>query len=142
MSEFIKLLSTYNLFNYLFPGYVFIFYINLFTNYAIPKSNILTEFFLAYFLGLVISRIGSLIIKPILDKFNFIEYADYEKFVKASKLDSKIDLLLEVNNMYRTLIALFLICFLFLSIDIILKKMEIILNKDYLQLSILLLGHL
>ena len=55
---------------------------------------------------MIISRIGSLIIAPILKKMKITKFENYKDFVKASKKDEKIDLLSEVNNMYRTIIAL------------------------------------
>ena len=56
-----------------------------------------------YFIGLFISRIGSLVIEPMLKKMRFIKYANYADFAKAVKTDSKIDTLSEMNNYLRSL---------------------------------------
>lgn len=67
--------------------------------------------FLYYFLGLICGRIGSLIIEPVLKKIGFVKFSQYSKFVEASKKDQKLELLSEVNNMYRTFCAmLFTFC--------------------------------
>ena len=63
--------------------------------------------FLYYFLGLVVSRFGSLVIGPLLKSFSFIKFADYRAFIDASKKDTQIEVLSEANNSYRTLCALF-----------------------------------
>ena len=55
---------------------------------------------------MTISRFGSVIIEPLFKKIKFLKFRDYKDFVKASKKDSKIDLLSEVNNTYRTLNAM------------------------------------
>ena len=71
--------------------------------------------FLYYFLGLVVSRFGSLVIEPILKKIGFVHFASYRDFVSASKKDDKIEVLSEVNNMYRTLCSLFALLLLLLG---------------------------
>ena len=62
---------------------------------------------LYYFIGMVISRFGSLFIEPTLKKISFLKFADYKSFVSASKKDEKIELFSEVNNTYRTITAMF-----------------------------------
>lgn len=108
MSDFLKKISSYNILNYLIPGFVFALYIQYFTVLNIFPENDIQSTVLCYFLGLVISRIGSLIIKPILEFFRVIQLVDYEAFVKASQKDAKIDILSEANNLYRSFVSLFL----------------------------------
>jgi len=107
MSEFLEKLSSYNLFNYLFPGVVFCLLADEFFSYSLIQDDIIVGVFLYYFIGLVISRIGSLIVEPILKKVGFISFAEYKDYIAASKTDPKIETLSEVNNMYRTVVALF-----------------------------------
>jgi hypothetical protein len=59
--------------------------------------------------GLVISRVGSLVVEPILKRTSFLNLAEHKDFAAASKKDSKIETLLEVNNMYRTLGTMFIL---------------------------------
>lgn len=107
MNEIIKKISSYNLFNYLLPGTIFAYSTSYVSDFNLVQSNILIAAFLYYFIGMVISRIGSLIIEPILKKTNFVIFSSYSDFVKASKIDDKIDILSEANNTYRTIVALF-----------------------------------
>jgi hypothetical protein len=111
MNELLSKLSSYNLFNYLFPGVIFAFLADAITSYTFIQSNIVIGLFLYYFIGLVISRFGSLVIEPLLKhrKIKFIKYVDYKDFVDACKKDDKLETLLEVNNTYRTLCSLFLL---------------------------------
>jgi hypothetical protein len=102
-------LSSYNFFNYLLPGILFVVISAAFTKYNFVQSNIVLGAFLYYFIGLVISRLGSLVLEPILKWISFVKFADYNDFVTASKKDEQIALLSEVNNMYRTLVSL-IIC--------------------------------
>ncbi len=109
MKDLLDKLSSYNIFNYLFPGVVFVVLASKLTSYNFVQQDILVGAFLYYFIGLVISRIGSIFIEPILKFIKFLKFADYKRFVKASKIDTRIDTLSEVNNMYRTICSLFLI---------------------------------
>lgn len=117
MKDIIDKLSSYNLFNYLFPGVVFVVLANAITHYSFVQQDILLGIFLYYFIGLVISRFGSLVIEPLLKRFSFLKFANYRDFVAASKKDEKVELFSEINNTYRTLCA----CF---SLLILLKLFE------------------
>lgn len=108
MKDLIDKLSSYNIFNYLFPGVVFVVISSKLTTYNFIQQDILVGAFLYYFIGLVISRIGSIFIEPFLKFIKFLNFAEYKRFVKASKADTRIDTLSEVNNMYRTICSLFL----------------------------------
>src|SRR5437016_1769057 len=112
MKELLDKLSSYHLFNYLVPGVVFAIVAQRVTQHSFSHSNLVISFFLYYFIGLVLSRIGSLIIEPFLKVIHFIRLGSYADFVTASMKDEKLELISEVNNMYRTLSAafVFLLC--------------------------------
>ena len=109
MDGILEKISSYNIFNYLFPGTLFAVIAEALTTYRFIQDDIVVGLFFYYFIGLVISRIGSLLIEPALKKARFITFVEYPKFVEASKSDPKIDMLSEANNMYRTLCALFML---------------------------------
>jgi len=104
MKDILSKLSSYNLFNYLFPGILFVIVASKVTHYSLIQQDVVIGVFLYYFIGLVVSRFGSLVIEPILRKTSFLRFADYEDFVAALKKDEKLELLSEVNNTYRTLV--------------------------------------
>src|ERR1700693_3580349 len=98
MNELLTKLSSYNLFNYLLPGVLFAVVASEATPYQFVRKDIVTGLFLYYFLGLVVSRFGSLVIGPILKSLSFIKFADYKAFVAASKKDAQIEVLSDAYN--------------------------------------------
>lgn len=112
MKELLDKISSYNLFNFLLPGVVFVALSSAFTGYSFVHDNLLIAAFLYYFVGLVISRFGSLVIEPALKRLGFLKFADHKEFIAASKQDEKIEVLSEVNNTYRTLCSMFVLLLL------------------------------
>lgn len=106
MNDLLNKLSSYHLFNYLLPGCLFAAGAAALGCQEIVPQNLILGFFVFYFFGLVISRLGSLILEPALKGIGFLRFAEYKLFVDASKKDPKIDVLSETNNMYRTLCSL------------------------------------
>ncbi|MFZ0774765.1 MAG: hypothetical protein WCA49_13280 [Candidatus Sulfotelmatobacter sp.] len=100
-------LSEYNLFNYLVPGSVFMIALRYVAG-AIPFENSVVLFLLtAYFVGMALSRIGSLVIEPVLLWTRLLVLCDFGEFVRAEKNDPKIRTLLQETNAYRTMAAVF-----------------------------------
>lgn len=109
MGEFIKKISSYNIFNYLFSGIIFCAIVERFTQYKIMQNDIFTYIFICYFIGLSISRVGSLILEPMLIKFNILKSYDYKDYLETSKNDNEIKIFLEIANMYRTFLSMFIV---------------------------------
>ena len=78
----------------------------------LKDSNDFEKFFIWYFLGLLISRLGSLVFEKAFRKFAIIKFADYKDYVEVSKNDKLISQLSEQNNTYRTMLALFSVVFI------------------------------
>ena len=108
MKDLLEKLSSYNIFNYLLPGILFVGLGKEITSFSLVQDNLLIGLFFYYFIGLIISRIGSLTLEELLrnKKIKFVKFAEYEDYIKASKLDPKIEILSEQNNMYRSLCML------------------------------------
>ena len=106
MKDLLDKLSSYNIFNYLLPGVLFAVFVDALTSFHIVQKDPVVGVFVYYFLGSVVSRVGSLIVEPLLQRFRVVVFAPYEDFVRASKADPKIDILSEANNVYRTICAL------------------------------------
>jgi predicted histidine transporter YuiF (NhaC family) len=117
MSEILDKISSYNIFNYLLPGTLFAVIADKYSSYSFIQDNTLIAVFSYYFIGLVISRFGSLLIEPLLKKIRFLKFAEYNKYVIASKDDKKLEVLSEVNNMYRTLCSLFVSLLALMAFD-------------------------
>lgn len=111
----IEKITRYNLFNILLPWVVFIVFLLWTTEYELAWDvwdSIILLLFLSYFLWLIISRLGSLIIEPIFKKCKIVKYASYSDYLKVLKKDNKLDSLSEENNSYRTYVSLFSILLL------------------------------
>jgi hypothetical protein len=108
MKELLEKISSYNLFNYLLPGVIYSVAIDELTQFSIISENLVVVGFVCYFIGMVISRIGSIIVEPILKKIGFLKFKDYKDFISASQSDPKLEVLSEQNNTYRSIIAMLL----------------------------------
>ena len=107
MKDLLEKLSSYKIFNYLLPGIVFVILADALTNFHFIQQDIILGVFLYYFIGMVISRIGSIAIEPLLKWSKFVHFAPYADFVAATKEDNFLEVLSEANNMYRTFCSLF-----------------------------------
>ena len=125
MEQIFDKISEYNIINYIFPGSVFALLMQKIGTINLIQEDMLLGIFFYYFIGLIISRIGSVIIEPIFRSLKIIIYRDYTLFLNASRRDKKIDVLVEINNMYRTLVSLFLLLSIYKGVILILKKFNI-----------------
>lgn len=110
--DLLEKISSYNFFNYLLPGIIFAVIAKELLPYQLIQADIVIGAFVYYFIGLVISRVGSLVIEPLLKKIRFLKFADYKDFISASKTDSKIEIFSEANNTYRTFCSMLLLLLL------------------------------
>ena len=118
MKELLDKLSSYNIFNYLFPGIIScVASESLTTQVVLLQQDLVHGVFIYYLVGLVISRFGSLVLQPLLKKTGFIRFSNYQEYIEASKEDEKIGVFLETSNMYRTLSATFLLLFLVVPLE-------------------------
>ena len=111
MSEILNKISSYNIINYIIPGGIFYYIFSEIEILKIDNSNLLTQVFLIYFIGMTLSRIGSILIEPILIKAGFLKTEPYKNFLNASSKDVKIEILMESSALYRTLFTGFLFVF-------------------------------
>ncbi|NWO03847.1 hypothetical protein DFO83_104213 [Idiomarina loihiensis] len=135
MKDLFEKLSTYNIFNYLLPGVVFVAITKSLTKYNFIQEDIVIGVFLYYFIGLVISRVGSIIIEPALKWIEFIKFSEYRDYVEASNKDKLIEVLSEANNMYRTFLSLFLSLSLLKIFEILSERLQF-LNKFSAEMAI------
>lgn len=139
MKEILEKITSYNLFNYLFPGVLFVVLAKNFLFIDLTQGDIVLDIFVFYFVGLVISRFGSLVIETLLTKIRFLKFARYEDFVSVSKNDSKLEIFSLENNMYRTFIAMFTLLLLLKLYFYIQAIYPFLKNYDfYILISILL----
>lgn len=138
MKDLLDKLSSYNVFNYLFPGVLVAVLGTAVSSFKLLVDNIVIGVFLYYFYGLVISRIGSLVLEPVLKRAKVVRFAPYADFVAASHVDEKLETLSEQNNVYRTLASTFLCLILLAVADWMLARFPS-LSAYGLQIGVLLL---
>ena len=109
MNKFLEYLSSYQILNNLIPGIIFLVLIDMFDLIPIDKNNIVLLFFGGYFVGMILSRLGSMIIEPLFKKCKIVEYAPYSDYMEVEHKNNRLSMLLSENNMYRTFVALFLL---------------------------------
>lgn len=140
MKDILEKLSTYNIFNSLLPGVIFVIMAREFSRYNFIQNEIVLSGFLCYFIGMIISRFGSVIIEPILKKINFLKFEDYKNYVIASKKDTKIELLSEVNNTYRTICSMCVILIILNIYSVFNSNKNVSFEPDfYIIISIILI---
>ncbi|WP_066715146.1 hypothetical protein [Clostridium sp. Marseille-P299] len=109
MNNVIEKLGSYQIMTNLLPGAFFGMALRFLFELSLPTENIGEEILVFYFMGFVINRIGSLIINPILEKMKFIQEAPYPDYLKAVKVDAKLDILSETNNYFRSTLTCFVL---------------------------------
>lgn len=113
IKSFSEKVSSYQIFTFLFPGAVFLAVLSQLYPKTVPEFNIWEKLFLCYTVGMIISRIGSLVLEEFLFWlsniwWHFFDRIDYKKLILAERKDSKVNMLLQVCNTYRTMAAVFL----------------------------------
>lgn len=106
LTELLTKISSYNIFNNLVPGVVFSYMMDLVGIYTVSTGNLLTNLFVFYFIGVVISRVGSIFIEPVLKTARVVKYSEYSSYLLACEKDHKIPVLVEENNQYRTYVSM------------------------------------
>ncbi|WP_026613403.1 hypothetical protein [Ensifer aridi] len=119
MNDLLAKISSYDLFNNLIPGAIFVFFLSATGIYSLTAETIVGNLVVYYFVGLVISRIGSILIEPLLRFLGVVSFGKYEDFITASSKDPKILTLLESSNLFRTILALVLVCFVAFNWDVV-----------------------
>ena len=112
VTKLLDKLSSYQILSYLIPGSVCCVLLKHLVGYDIVHFSMVENVIICYFVGMVNSRLGSLILYPILKKTKFIKEAEYPDFVAAEKKDSKITVLSDINNVFRSFanVMLLLLC--------------------------------
>ena len=109
MDKLIEKIDSYNIFNYFVPGAIVFEFLRMLV--AAPSvSDVLSRLLIYYFTGLTVSRIGSMLLEPVFKAIHLVRHSDYDAYVKACEADKKIELFVEIANMYRTIYVGALVC--------------------------------
>ena len=127
MEKLLEKISIYHILNNLVPGSIFCLMLHRINGINMLSEKTIETVFVYYFVGMVVSRFGSLVVEPISIKFGIVKYADHHDYIAASPKDEMIATLLETNNLYRTIAASGLL--------VILIKVYIIIEQRFCFLS-------
>ena len=130
LAQIVEKISSYNIVNNLYPGILFVYVLKIMFGTNLLSNNWFENLIVFYFVGMVLSRIGSIVIEPVMKKIKIIKYAPYQDYVKASSIDPLVGTLSETNNTYRTLCAGFLLI-------LIIKGIKELVNYFNLQTGIM-----
>ena len=109
MDKFLNKLSEYHFIQSLVPGMIFTYCSKMFYGVNFLTDKPVYDFIVILIVGLIISRIGSVIVEPLLIKVKILNFCKYTDYIEASQKDSLIRNLSETNNLYRVIIATFLV---------------------------------
>lgn len=109
MEKIIDKLSSYHIFNYIIPGGLFIILCNNYINIKIEQEKFIYFFLMSYFIGIIISRISSLVTEKLMYFVFNIKKESHENYIKATKKDEKIEILMQDMNMYRNICTMLII---------------------------------
>lgn len=144
LTQIVEKISSYNIVNNLYPGILFVYVLKIMFGTNLLSNNWFENLIVFYFVGMVLSRVGSIIIESVMKKIKIIKYAPYQDYVKASSIDPLVATLSETNNTYRTLLSAFICAFMYklgASINEICLKNKITFlqeNKDWILLTLLI----
>ncbi len=105
MDKLLDKISKYHLINYIIPG-VFAVYLSRSLNEVdLLTKDLFLDVVFVYIMGLICSRIGSLVVEPILKWIGFVKFSDYKDYLSAEKKDPKLSDLVIDDNLYRTVVG-------------------------------------
>lgn len=107
MEKLLDKISHYEIVNNIIPGAIYIFILKNYCGINLLTSEWFYDIIQFYFFGVVISRIGSVIIEPICKKIKLVKYCSHADYIIASKNDDLIVTMSTINNMYRSLCTVF-----------------------------------
>ena len=119
MDKILQALNQYDVVTCIIPGLVFCQLTDWMYCTKFMGTDAFNLLVTSYIFGLIISRIGSIIIEPFCEKVGIIHKAPYSEWVQAKKQDDEIDTITTKSTVYRSLSALIFfqmilyICWLF-----------------------------
>jgi len=112
LEKIIERISAYEILNNIIPGTIYVVLTEKLTPFKIQTGSVWSDLVLYYFIGLVIGRVGSLVVERFLKKVNKLHFEPHSNYVKAEHKDKIVRELSTINNMYRTYTAVAL-CLVF-----------------------------
>lgn len=119
MEKLLEKISAYQFLNYMIPGVLFLYLVDMLGVYDVTVDNAFVMLLGGYCAGMIFSRIGSLVIEKLLLKCRFVTFAPYSDFVEAEQKDSKVTIISTENNTYRTFTAMFFVLLVLYGLNLL-----------------------
>lgn len=139
----LTVIPVYNLLTNLIPGTLLAILLKYFVEgcdiFSITDNTWIIAVIL-YFMGVINSRISSLMFEPLFKKLKIVKYASYDDYTKAEFKDTsgKLTLLSQANNEYRSYLSVFTLVIIFKLFFLSTKIKEFV--TDYISWFVLLFG--
>ena len=139
----LTVIPVYNLLTNLIPGTLLAILLKYFVEgcdiFSITDNTWIIVVIL-YFMGVINSRISSLMFEPLFKKLKIVKYASYDDYTKAEFKDTsgKLTLLSQANNEYRSYLSVFTLVIIFKLFFLSTKIKEFV--TDYISWFVLLFG--
>lgn len=143
MEKMLTVIPVYNLLTNLIPGTLLAILLKYFVEgcdiFSITDNTWIIAVIL-YFMGVINSRISSLMFEPLFKKLKIVKYASYDDYTKAEFKDTsgKLTLLSQANNEYRSYLSVFTLVIIFKLFFLSTKIKEFV--TDYISWFVLLFG--
>ena len=107
MENLVNSISKYQLAINLIPGYIFAILLQRYAHIVLLEGDVLQDAFVSYFFGLIIGRIGSIVVEKLMDRYNktYKHAPKYDGKIKAERIDPKIEILDRQCTIYRNCCA-------------------------------------
>lgn len=107
MENLVNSISKYQLAINLIPGYIFAILLQRYAHIVLLEGDVLQDAFVSYFFGLIIGRIGSIVVERLMDRYNktYKNAPKYNDKIKAERIDPKIEILDRQCTIYRNCCA-------------------------------------
>lgn len=136
-NSIVKGLSRYEILNNLIPGALLCYILGLLGYYHV-EGNVIVHFFAFYIVGVINSRVSSLVIEEIYKKIRIIKWKPYSSYNKAKQSRPFIATLQETANMYRSFTSVFFISLLAVLYKEVCEKYTWLDNNGYWIVLILI----
>ena len=139
----LTVIPVYNLLTNLIPGTLLAILLKYFVEgcdiFSITDNTWIIAVIL-YFMGVINSRISSLMFEPLFKKLKIVKYASHDDYTKAEFKDTsgKLTLLSQANNEYRSYLSVFTLVIIFKLFFLSTKIKEFV--TDYISWFVLLFG--
>jgi hypothetical protein len=106
IDKILERISAYEFLNNIIPGIIYAVLTEKLTPFQLQTNNVWIDLVLCYFVGLIIGRVGSLVVERFLKWRKKLNFASHSEYVEAEQKDQFVREMSMINNMYRTYTSL------------------------------------